>query len=629
MYLFGQSTHYDIYKKMGAHVMTVGKQTGVMFDVWAPHAEKVWVIGSFNGWDEDSHEMERLEPDEMGIYELFVPEAGLGDMYKFLIQTQEGEFLYKADPFANYAELRPNNASIVTDITNFKWTDNSWLESRKKTDPYENPMAIYEVHIGSWMRHPGREDEGFYTYREVAKSLTEYVKEMGYTHVELMGILEYPFDGSWGYQVTGYYAPTSRYGTPEDFAYLINYLHRNKIGVILDWVPAHFPRDAYGLADFDGCPLYEYPDPKMGEHPDWGTKIFNYGKSEVKNFLIGSALLWIEHYHVDGLRVDAVASMLYLDYGKRDGEWVANKYGSNENLEAIEFFKHINTVITGRNHGAVMIAEESTAWPKVTGKVEDDGLNFSLKWNMGWMHDFLDYMKQDPLFRKGNHNKMTFAMSYNESEKYILVLSHDEVVHLKCSMLNKMPGLGQDKFRNLMAGYAFFIGHPGKKLLFMGQDFGQEREWSEERELDWFLLADDNHKQLHNYFKKLLHIYRKYPSMYELDHSWEGFEWINANDGDRSIFSFVRKSKDGSKNLLFVCNFTPMEREDYRVGVPVKGTYRLILNSDEAQYGGSGKKKPIQYKAIEAECDNRDYSFAYPLPPYGVAIFEYSNPNVK
>lgn len=626
MYLFGQSTHYDIYKKMGAHLVSSGGEEGVVFDVWAPHAQRVWVIGSFNGWNEDSHEMERLEPEEMGIYELFVPGVKLGDMYKFLIETEEDEYLYKSDPFANYAELRPNNASIVTDITNFKWTDSSWMEAREEADPYEKPMAIYEVHPGSWMRHPGREDEGFYTYRELAKSLTKYVKEMGYTHVELMGILEYPFDGSWGYQVTGYYAPTSRYGTPDDFAYLVNYLHRNKIGVILDWVPAHFPKDACGLADFDGSPLYEYPDPRMGEHPDWGTKIFNYGKSEVKNFLIGSALMWVEHYHVDGLRVDAVASMLYLDYGKKDGEWVANKFGGNENLEAIEFFKHINTVVTGRNHGAIMIAEESTAWPNVTKSVEDDGLNFSFKWNMGWMHDFLDYMKLDPLFRKGCHNKMTFAMSYNEAEKYILVLSHDEVVHLKCSMLNKMPGLGIDKFRNLMAGYSFYMGHPGKKLLFMGQDFGQLREWSEERELDWYLLAEDDHRRLHDYFKELLKIYNSYPSMYELDHSWEGFEWINANDADRSIFSFVRKSKNGKRNLLFVCNFTPMEREDYRVGVPAKGTYKLILNSDEARFGGSGRKKPLKYKAIKAECDNREYSFAYPLPPYGVGIFEFDYP---
>ena len=624
MYLFGQGTHYDIYKKLGAHPAEIKKKKGVLFDVWAPHAAKVWVIGTFNDWDETAHEMERLEPLEAGIYELFVPGVKEGDLYKYLIETEDGEKLYKADPYANYAELRPGTASRVFDISKFKWTDKVWMKRREETeDPYAQPMSIYEVHLGSWMRHPCREDEGFYTYRQAAEALTKYVKEMGYTHVELMGISEYPFDGSWGYQVTGYYAPTSRYGTPEDFAYFVDYLHKHNIGVILDWVPAHFPRDAHGLADFDGQALYEYADPRKGEHPDWGTKIFDYGRSEIKNFLIGSALLWIEHYHIDGLRVDAVASMLYLDYGKKDGEWVANKYGENKNLEAIEFFRHINTVITGRNHGTVMIAEESTAWPMVTGEAKDGGLNFSYKWNMGWMHDFLDYMKLDPYFRKNNHHKMTFAMSYNESERYILVLSHDEVVHLKCSMINKMPGLGFDKFRNLMAGYAFMIGHPGKKLLFMGQDFAQEREWSEERELDWYLLEKPEHRQMQEFVKELLHIYKKYPSLYELDHSWDGFEWINANDGDRSIFSFIRKSKSGKNNLLFVCNFTPMAREDYRVGVPKKKKYKLILNSDEARFGGSGEARPIQYSAVKSECDGRDFSFAYPLPAYGVAVFQY------
>ena len=489
----------------------------------------------------------------------------------------------------------------------------------------EQPMSIYEVHPGSWMRHPGhQEDNGFYTYREFAKALCSYVKKMGYTHVELMGISEYPFDGSWGYQVTGYYAPTSRYGTPEDFAWLVNYFHKNNIGVILDWVPAHFPRDAHGLADFDGQALYEYADPRKGEHPDWGTKIFDYGNNQVKNFLIGSALLWVEHYHVDGLRVDAVASMLYLDYGKQDGQWVANKYGDNKNLEAIEFFKHINTLITGRNPGAVMIAEESTAWPKVTGSVEEEGLNFSLKWNMGWMHDFLDYMKLDPYFRKNNHNKMTFAMSYNESEKYILVLSHDEVVHLKCSMINKMPGNEEDKFANLKAGYGFMMGHPGKKLLFMGQEFAQLHEWTEKTELEWYLLDNPKHRQMQEYVKELLHLYRKYPSMYELDHKWDGFEWVNANDADRSIFSFIRKSKSGKDCMLFVCNFTPVAREDYRVGVPVGKTYKLILNSDDAKFGGSGEKRPASYKAKKEECDGRDYSFEYSLPPFGVAVFKFS-----
>ena len=623
-YLFGQATHYDIYRKLGAHITDQYGIRGVCFDLWAPNASRVWVIGSFNGWDENANEMERLQPETMGIYELFIPGIEEGELYKYLIETKDGKRLYKADPYANYAELRPGTASAIADINHFKWTDQKWMEERAKvSDVYAQPMAIYEVHPGSWMRHPCREDDGFYSYKDLEERLIPYVKEMGYTHIELMGISEYPYDGSWGYQVTGYYAPTSRYGKPADFAHFINECHKHKIAVILDWVPAHFPKDAHGLAEFDGTCLYEYADPRKGEHPDWGTKIFDYGKNEVKNFLIGSALLWIEHYHVDGLRVDAVASMLYLDYGKQEGQWVRNQYGDNKNLEAIEFFKHINTLILGRNPGTVMIAEESTAWPKVTGKVEDGGLNFSYKWNMGWMHDFLDYMKLDPYFRKDNHHKMTFAMSYNESEKYILVLSHDEVVHLKCSMINKMPGLEEEKFKNLMVGYAFMMGHPGKKLLFMGQDFAQLQEWSEERELDWYLLENPNHAHIQSWVKGLLHVYQKNPAMYELDSSWEGFEWINANDAERSIFSFIRKSKDGKNNLLFVCSFTPVERPDYCVGVPEKKTYKLILNSDAAEFGGSGAERPLSYKAKEKECDGRKYSFAYPLPAYGVAIFRY------
>ena len=622
MYLFGEGTHYNIYEKLGAHPGKKGRKKGIYFDVWAPNASNVWVIGSFNDWDETATPMERLEPN--GIYEAFVPEAKMGDMYKYLIETSEGEYLYKADPYANYAELRPGTASRIADISELKWTDDVWMEQRaKQTDVYEQPLSIYEVHPGSWMRHPDGTEDGFYTYRELAKALTDYVKEMGYTHVELMGISEYPFDGSWGYQVTGYYAPTSRYGTPEDFAYLINYLHRHKIGVILDWVPAHFPKDAHGLAEFDGSCLYEYADSRKGEHPDWGTKIFDYSKNEVKNFLIGSALMWIEKYHIDGLRVDAVASMLYLDYGKEDGQWVPNKYGENKNLEAIEFFRHINTLITGRNPGTMMIAEESTAWPMVTGDVTEGGLHFTYKWNMGWMHDFLNYMKLDPYFRKFNHHKMTFAMEYNYSEKYILVLSHDEVVHLKCSMINKMPGTEDDKFKNLMVGYAFMMGHPGKKLLFMGQDIAQLREWSEARELDWYVLEDPRHQHIQNFVKELLHMYRKYPALYTMDDRREGFEWINANDGDRSIFSFVRHGKTGRNSLLFVCNFTPVERPDYRVGVPKKKQYTLILDSEDARFGGSGKEKPKTYTAVKSECDARPYSLAYPLPAYGVAVFKF------
>ena len=619
-YLFGQGNHYEIYKKLGAHEVTAGKK-GVYFAVWAPHAKSVSVIGEFNGWDAAADRMERQEP--LGIYTVFVPEAKDGQMYKYCIETQSGELIYKADPFANYAELRPGTASRITDISHLKWTDDRWMESRKKWDNKENPLSIYEVHMGSWMRHPGREDEGFYTYREFAEAITKYVKKMGYTHVELMGIAEHPFDGSWGYQVTGYYAPTSRYGTPEDFAYMINYLHRNGIGVILDWVPAHFPKDAHGLADFDGTPTFEYADPRKGEHPDWGTKIFDYEKPQVRNFLIANALFWIEHFHVDGLRVDAVASMLYLDYGKQDGQWVPNKYGGNQNLEAIEFFKHLNAVVLGRNPGTMMIAEESTAWPKVTGNPEDDGLGFSLKWNMGWMHDFTEYMKLDPYFRKNAHHMMTFSMEYAYSENYILVLSHDEVVHLKCSMLNKMPGEGFDKYANLKAAYAFMTGHPGKKLLFMGQEFAQLREWSEERELDWFLLSEEPHQQIQNWYRDLLHLYKKHPALYELDNDPAGFEWINKDDIFRSIFSFVRHSKGKKKNLLFVCNFTPVAREDYRVGVPTKRQCKLVLNSDEKEYGGSGEKRTEIYKPVKKECDGQKYSFAYPLPAYGVAVFEY------
>ena len=619
-YLLGQGNHYEIYKKLGAHLVEDGDKKGTYFAVWAPNAQEVSVIGEFNDWDLTADVMERNDP--VGIYTCFVEGAKENEMYKFCIETKKGELLYKADPYANYAELRPGTASRITDISKIKWTDKAWMDQRLKWDHKEKPMSIYEVHIGSWRKHPEDED-GFYNYREFAKEIVKYVHDMGYTHIELMGIAEHPFDGSWGYQVTGYFAPTSRYGTPEDFAWMINYLHKNKIGVILDWVPAHFPKDAHGLADFDGAPEYEYADPRMGEHPDWGTKIFDFGKNEVKNFLISNALFWIEHFHIDGLRVDAVASILYLDYGKKDGEWVPNEFGGNKNLQAVEFFKHLNSVVLGRNPGAVMIAEESTAWPKVTGEVEDDGLGFSLKWNMGWMHDFTEYMKLDPLFRKGAHYNMTFAMSYAYSEKYILVLSHDEVVHLKCSMINKMPGLGWEKFENLKAAYAFMMGHSGKKLLFMGQDFAQLREWSEKRELDWYLLAEKEHQQMQSWVRDLLHLYRRRKAFYEQDNTWEGFEWINADDRDRSIYSFVRHAKGGKQNLLFVISFTPVAREDYRVGVPKRKQYRLILNSDEEKYGGTGKKRPAVYKAEKSECDGRPYSFAYPLPAYGVAIFEF------
>lgn len=622
-FLFGQGTHYEIYKKLGAHKMEIDGVEGVYFAVWAPNAKEVFVFGEFNGWEEESHPMKRIDP--IGIYERFVPGVALGSMYKFIIVTKEDKKLYKADPFANYAEVRPGTASKVTDITNFQWGDGQWLEKRKKTMPKREPMSIYEVHPGSWKKHPDkfRQVEDFYNYREFAHSIVEYLKDMPYTHVELMGIAEHPFDGSWGYQVTGYYAPTSRYGTPEDFMYLINYLHQNNIGVILDWVPAHFPKDAHGLADFDGTPTYEYADPRKGEHPDWGTKIFDFGKSQVKNFLIANALFWVEQYHVDGLRVDAVASILYLDYGKQDGQWVPNKYGENKNLEAVEFFKHLNSVVLGRNHGTVMIAEESTAWPMVTGAPEENGLGFSFKWNMGWMHDFLEYMKLDPYFRKYNHHYMTFSMDYHYSENFILVLSHDEVVHLKCSMLNKMPGLGMDKFKNLMVAYAFMIGHPGKKLLFMGQDFAQEREWSEERELDWYLLGEEKHRNLQNFVRELLKMYRKYPALFEWDYDIRGFEWVSVDDTERSIFSFIRKAPNKRDNLLFVFNFTPVERKKYRIGIPQRKKCQLILDSDEKRFGGSGEKKLSIYVPKEGKCDHKKYSFLYDLPAYGVAVFKF------
>ena len=621
-YLFGEGTHYELYKKLGAHPAEYEGEQGVYFAVWAPHAKGVRVIGEFNCWGSDGYRMNRLEP--LGIYEAFVPGLKEGCMYKYLIETESGEYLYKADPFAFYAEKRPGTASRVTDIDHFTWHDERWMEKRKSWNAAEGALSIYEVHPGSWRRHPHDEDEdGFYNYREFAEELTEYVKDMGYTHVELMGIAEHPFDGSWGYQVTGYFAPTSRYGTPEDFQYMMDYFHKHGIGVILDWVPAHFPKDAHGLANFDGQPLFEHPDSRKGEHPDWGTKIFNYEKSEVRNFLIANALFWLNEYHVDGLRVDAVASMLYLDYGKQDGQWVANKYGGNQNLEAIWFFKHLNSLIRGRNDGAMMIAEESTAWPNVTKDVKDDGLGFTFKWNMGWMNDFLEYMKLDPYFRKDNHNKMTFAMSYACSENYILVLSHDEVVHLKCSMLNKMPGYPDDKYANLKAGYAFMFGHSGKKLLFMGNEFAQLQEWSEARELDWFLLKEDRHKEIQNFVKALLHMYRKYKCLYELDDSWDGFQWINADDCYRSIFSFVRYSKSKRKNLLFVVNFTPIERQDYRVGVPKKKKYKLILDGDAEEFGGNGRKRPEIYEARKGDCDNQKYYVEYPLSAYGIAVFEF------
>lgn len=619
-YLFGQGTHYDIYKKLGAHPSQENGEKGYFFSVWAPNAAQVYVIGDFNEWKEESNPMVRMEESD-GIWTAFIPGVQEGSLYKFLILTPEGRKIYKADPFANYAEFRPGTASRTTDLSTFRWTDQKWLEDRSRKNLYEEPMAVYECHIGSWMKHPGHPDGGFYTYREFGDRLLEYLKEMKYTHIELMGIAEHPFDGSWGYQVTGYYAPTARYGTPEDFMYLINLMHRNGIGVILDWVPAHFCPDEHGLACFDGQCIFEDPDPRKGQHPDWGTRIFNLAKNEVKNFLIANALYWIREFHVDGLRVDAVASMLYLDYGKKDGEWVANINGGNENLDAIEFFKHLNSVVRGTYPDVMMIAEESTAWPRVTDTIENGGLYFTYKWNMGWMHDFCDYMKLDPFFRKGAHHMMTFAMSYNSSEHYILPLSHDEVVHLKCSMVEKMPGYQVDKYANLRVGYTFLFGHSGKKLLFMGQDFGQEREWSEERELDWFLLGQDLNRGLKDYVKELLELYRNYPVMYKIDSDWSGFEWINADDAQRSIYSFFRKDETGKNRILFILNMTPIEYKDFRVGVPEAGTYKLLLDSASTKFGGQGSNISRTIRSKDGACDWREQSIGFDLPAYGAEVF--------
>ena len=618
-YLFGKGTHYEIYEKLGAHITEADGRKGVYFAVWAPNAAGICVVGDFNNWCGDNYEMRRH--DDSGIFELFTENAHEGSLYKYLIYTKDGRMLYKADPYATYSQRRPDNASIVYDINRYQWNDGQWLAEEEKVAPTKKPMAIYEVHLGSWKKKDDGTPEGFLNYRESAVQLVDYMKYMGYTHIELMGIAEHPFDGSWGYQVTGYFAPTSRYGTPEDFMYFVDYLHQNGIGVILDWVPAHFPKDEHGLANFDGTPTYEYADSRKGEHPDWGTKIFDYGRTQVISFLISNALYWVEKFHVDGLRVDAVASMLYLDYGRNQGQWVPNKYGGNGNLEAMDFFRHLNSVMRSRNPRAITIAEESTAWPGITASEEKGGLGFTFKWNMGWMHDFLEYMKLDPYFRSNNHNKMTFAMTYAYSENFILVLSHDEVVHLKCSMINKMPGEYEDKFANLKVGYTFMMGHPGKKLLFMGQDFGQWAEWSEAKSLDWHLTNENMHRDLQKYVKSLLSIYNRYKACYELDQDPEGFEWMDPDDNTRSIYSFVRKTMDGRDSILYVCNFTPVARPDFRVGVPCPGRYTLLLN-EKCEEG-------TEYIAEKIPTDRMEYSIPLPLAPYGTAIIKFNYKKVK
>ncbi|BCN32019.1 1,4-alpha-glucan branching protein GlgB [Anaeromicropila herbilytica] len=615
---FSNGIHYNVYDKLGAHVTEMKGVKGVSFAVWAPNAIRVSVVGDFNLWDGRRHPMRRLGTS--GIFELFIPNINEGELYKFELKLKGGLVILKSDPYAYYSELRPNTASIVYDINKYEWNDDNWLEKRKKVDHEKQPLLIYEVHLGSWIQKEDKDDP-FYNYRELAVRLCDYVKEMGYTHIELMPIMEHPFDASWGYQVTGYYAATSRYGTPEDFMYFMDYMHQHGIGVILDWVPAHFPRDTFALSNFDGTCLYEHLDPRQGSHPHWGTLIFNYGRPQVANFLIANANFWVEKYHADGIRMDAVASMLYLDYGKKHGEWVANIYGGNENLEAIEMLKKLNSLFRSKKNGAILIAEESTAWPQITDAVENNGLGFQYKWNMGWMNDFINYMKCDPLFRKGRQNELTFSMVYAYSEKFILVLSHDEVVHEKGSMINKMPGDMEHKFNNLRVAYAYMMAHPGKKLLFMGQEFAQYNEWNEDKGLDWYLLDQDKNQEMKNYVKDLNWFYQKHPALYKKDFSMEGFEWINNMDSDRSILSFLRKADHKEDTLLIVCNFTPVVYEDYIVGVPFKGKYKEIFSSDKVEYGGKGNLNPRSKVAKDTEADEREYSIAITVPPMGMTIF--------
>ncbi len=624
LYVFAEGNHYEIYDKLGAHPMVIDGVRGTYFAVWAPHARAVSVVGSFNMWDGMLHPMRTLEVS--GIYELFIPGVEPGAIYKYEILTRQGEILLKADPYANCAELRPDNASVVTDLTTFKWDDDKWMKERaaKNRDKLrKEPVSIYETHLGSWKKKDDGTEDGFYNYRELAPMLADYLLEMGYTHIELMGIAEYPFDGSWGYQVTGYYAPTRRYGDPQDFMYFVNYMHNKGIHVILDWVPAHFPRDAHGLGRFDGQPLYEHPDPRRGEHPHWGTYIFNYAYKEVENFLIANGLFWLKKFHIDGLRVDAVASMLYLDYGKNDGEWLPNENGGKENLDAINLFKHMNKQFEDRAPGTVVIAEESTSWAGVTAPVQLDGLGFLFKWNMGWMNDFLEYMKLDPYFRSFNHNKLTFSMQYAYSENFIQVLSHDEVVHGKCSMIEKMPGEYEDKFANLRTAYGFMYGHPGKKLLFMGQEFAQFREWSEERSLDWELLDYDMHRKMKAYVKDLNKLYAEYEAMYVNDYDTMGFEWMSCDNANMSVVSFVRRGTSVKNQLLFICNFTPVEYDNFRTAVPCLGKYTKVLSSDDLCYGGTGVKNAKTALAEEIACENKDYSIQINLPPLSVTVYKY------
>jgi len=630
---FEAGINYEIYEKMGAKPMTLSGVEVVIFSVWAPEARRVSVVGDFNLWDGRRNQMNKL--GDFGVYELFIPGLKAGDLYKFEIKTMKGEPMLKADPYAFYSELRPNTASIVADISGFEWSDEDWMKNRdvfQSTETDKSPaMNIYELHLGSWIRKEmqyaenGEEVNGsvFYNYREIAPKLATYVKKMNYTHIELMPIMEHPLDGSWGYQVTGYYSPTSRYGTPDDFMYFMNYMHKKNIGVILDWVPAHFPRDLHGLGCFDGSHVYEHPDPRRGSHPHWGTLIYNYARPQVSNFLIANALFWAEKYHVDGIRMDAVASMLYLDYGKNAGEWLPNIYGGNENLDAIEFLKHLNSIYKKKHPSSLLIAEESTAWPKITGDLKDGGLGFDYKWNMGWMNDFLEFMKLDPYFRSGDYNGLTFSLLYAYSENFILVLSHDEVVHGKATLAGKMPGATQEeKFNNLRVAYGFMMTHPGKKLLFMGQEFGQMNEWNEDVSLEWDLLEYENHKKMQRYSKALNKLYLDYPALYKLDYNPDGFEWINCTSKDETIVVFLRKTEKEEDTLVVVCNFTPVvyERE---IGVPYKGTYTEIFNSDDKKFGGSGVGNKRAKKSVKKKVDGRENSLKIKVPPMAMVVFKW------
>jgi 1,4-alpha-glucan branching enzyme len=616
-YLLAEGTYNRAYEKLGAHLSERDGRRGVQFAVWAPNAESVSVIGDFNQWNPST---DIMRPSSAGVWEDFVPGIGSGCVYKYHVESRDRYVVDKADPYAFAAEIRPRTASCVWDLQDYSWLDDSWMANRAKYNSLNSPISIYEVHLGSWMRVP-EEANRWLTYREMAPLLADYVHDAGFTHVEFLPIMEHPFDGSWGYQIIGYFAPTRRFGTPSDFMFLIDYLHQRGIGVILDWVPAHFPKDEAGLGYFDGTHLYEHADPKQAEQPDWNTFVFNYGRNEVQSFLISNAMFWFDKYHVDGLRVDAVASMLYLDYGRREGQWIPNRYGGKENLEAIHFLREVNERVYESFPDAMMIAEESTAWPQVSRPIYLGGLGFGLKWNMGWMHDVLDYMSQDPILRSYHHNQITFSLVYAFAENFVLPFSHDEVVYGKGSMLRKMPGDDWQKFANLRLLYGFMFGHPGKKLLFMGDEFGQWSEWNHEASLEWHLLKNPLHTGLLRWVRDLNTLYRGQRLLHESDFNAAGFEWVDCKDSQRSVISFLRRGLTADDQILFVCNFTPVVRENYRVGVPLEGSWKEILNSDAPLYGGSGQGNFGGLSAIPLPIHGRPYTLNMRLPPLGVVAF--------